>query len=306
MNTCLKQLLQPAQGVQVCVTKASHRAHYKNIIQCGSVWTCPVCAAKITLYRKKRTVEAINKKKFGKAAAIFTIQHNRGSDLETLVKDLFEGVSFVTSGPPARRFRDKWLILGTITSPEYTFSLENGHHPHKNLMFISAYPQSKLDCEEFRSDLARLQQRYKDQLAKKGYLVNEHTVYNFTKKDDVESYFLKWGLEAEVIQGEQKQGHENHYTPFQLLDVIGDNKISEIDRQAYTTAFREYAQCFKGKRQVCISRELQVWLELDDQEITDQEIVENEEEPSYLFASLEWGQWKKLLYYERRGNWESC
>lgn len=294
--------------IEIWVTKEGNHAHYKGLNVCGSVWTCPVCAPKISSYRSKELTEALSKVKLSVKYAVFTLQHNRGSDLNTLLDDLTEGFRLMLSGATGKRFYEKWGIVGTITALEYTFGLENGHHPHKNILFFSSRPQSDLDSEEFKADFNNLAARYCRSITSKGYQVVDGVTVKTTETpkdgdtDQVVKYITKWATEDEVTQGQSKEAHPGHFTPFQLLATIGDPATSDDARSAYIKAFREYADCFKGRRQLVFSRGFRELLGLNAKESTDEEVAEAGEEPSTLFVSLSWGQYYQVLKREKLGD----
>jgi hypothetical protein len=44
VQICLKRKIQKDLNVQVCWNESDKKAHFGNVIRCGSVWVCPVCA----------------------------------------------------------------------------------------------------------------------------------------------------------------------------------------------------------------------------------------------------------------------
>src|SRR6266849_5900961 len=45
---CLRQVNPIAAGVEVYHSPEHRRAHYGGLFVCGSIWMCPICAAKIS------------------------------------------------------------------------------------------------------------------------------------------------------------------------------------------------------------------------------------------------------------------
>ncbi len=56
---CLRAINPLAAGVQVLHSPLHQVAHYKSLIVCGSVWMCPLCAAKISERRRAELEQAI-------------------------------------------------------------------------------------------------------------------------------------------------------------------------------------------------------------------------------------------------------
>lgn len=65
--------------------------------------------------------------------------------------------------------------------------------------------------------------------------------------DYADRYVSKWGLEEEITKGHVKKGREDSLTPFDIL------RQSEDDPH-YGKLFRQYADAFKGKRQLVWSK----------------------------------------------------
>jgi hypothetical protein len=58
---CLRQINPLAAGVEVLHSPEHQVAHYKSLIVCGSVWMCPLCAAKISERRRDELERAITR-----------------------------------------------------------------------------------------------------------------------------------------------------------------------------------------------------------------------------------------------------
>ena len=58
---CLRQVNPMAAGVEVLHSLEHQVAHYKSLIICGSVWMCPLCAAKISERRREELERAISR-----------------------------------------------------------------------------------------------------------------------------------------------------------------------------------------------------------------------------------------------------
>src|SRR5690606_33597513 len=63
--------------------------HYKGLVTCGSVWTCPLCAAKIQERRRQEVVQAIawaTGKGHGVAMVSLTFPHRVEQPLALLLR----------------------------------------------------------------------------------------------------------------------------------------------------------------------------------------------------------------------------
>lgn len=295
---CCRRLAWEKENVEIWKMNFGGKAHYKNLEQCGSVWTCPVCSAKISKRRGAELSDGVMKSGKRLFMVTFTLQHNIKSDLDTLLDDLIGGVRFMLSGAPARRFKDRFRIAGNVSDLEHTWSFRNGHHPHKHMLFLTDLTQEELDRADTKSEIEKFMARYGHYLEEKGYLVNDHTVEVTTSREDMETYLTKWSLSLEVTAWQLKEGWGDHYTPFQLLGKIKDSHGKK--KAQMVQAFCEYAQSFKGRKQLSFSKGLRKLFDIDGEK-SDQQVVEEAEESSYLFACLYWWQFVELLNREKTG-----
>jgi hypothetical protein len=105
----------------------------------------------------------------------------------------------------------------------------------------------------------------------------------------------KWGVDHEMTKGHLKQGKKaGHVSPFGLLGlhVEGDKKAAHL--------FRQYAEAFKGKRQLVWSEGLRDLLGLGVEQ-TDEELAASQEEKADIFARLPLNVWQVILKKELRG-----
>ena len=85
----------PGQGlapIEIHKGLTNGKAFYHGLMACGSVWTCPVCAAKIAERRRlelKQAIEAAKVKGFGVYFVTLTIPHGVGDDLHQLLANLY-------------------------------------------------------------------------------------------------------------------------------------------------------------------------------------------------------------------------
>ena len=58
---CMRNVNPMTIGVQVLHSPEHQVAHYASLIVCGSVWMCPLCAAKISERRREELERAISR-----------------------------------------------------------------------------------------------------------------------------------------------------------------------------------------------------------------------------------------------------
>lgn len=271
------------------------RAHYRGVATCGSVWMCPVCAAKISERRRLELAETITAA-HARGLTVFmvtlTLQHNKRERYLDLVDALREAWRKARSGRAWQRIQARWGIVGMVTALEFTVSLDNGGHPHLHVLVFSSLAEVKAD--ELREDISK---RYGDVLHKGGrYAHHKHGVMVQLGDSAVGDYVSKfgnesdssWGLDAEMTKGMVKSGgvkHGQHYTPYQLLDayLLGDKKAGAM--------FTQYAYAFKGRHQIGGLSKVRKMLGLDES-MSDDEIAAVGEAETSRFVQLLDGQWR--------------
>lgn len=274
------------------------RAHYRGVVTCGSVWMCPVCAAKISERRRlelAETIQAAREKGLTVFMVTLTLQHNKRERYLGLVESLRDAWRRVRSGRAWQTIQARYKIEGLVTALEFTVSLDNGGHPHLHVLVFSGLASCEVDSEALRADISN---RYGDVLHRLGrYAHYKHGVMVQLGDDYVGDYVAKfgkepesksWGLDAEMTKGMVKSGavqHGQHYTPFQLLDayLLGDKKAGAM--------FVQYAVAFKGRHQIGGLSKVRRMLGLVDS-MSDDEIAAAGVEDTSRFVQLLHKQWR--------------
>jgi len=303
---CLRKPV-PKMNVEVWWCEHITRAHYKNLRICGSVWQCPICAAKITERRRLELSAAVDQATGLRLALVtFTMHHDRRDKLDPLLKDLVYSYSHhFRQGEPWQRMIDQFGIVGNIRALEVTHWL-NGWHPHLHVLF---FLNGRVDHEEMQSVFAQRWVNCLEAAGRRADLV--HGVDVRTAKKDVAHYIakfgkepknaerpFKWTMEHEITKSPSKRGMTGpgmteHRTPTQLLIdyVAGDKAPGRL--------WTEYAQAFKGQKQLVWSNGLKKLLGVAVK--TDEQIAHETEEPSVLLFQLSYAQWRVILGNDARG-----
>ena len=104
-----------------------------------------------------------------------------------------------------------------------------------------------------------------------------------------------WGLEDEMTKGHTKKGKAGGETPFDLLRAyLADGQ----DAQA-AALFREFAECFRGKRQLSWSNGLKARFYVDEK--SDEQLSEELEDNAVLLGQITVNQWRDVLKVDGRG-----
>lgn len=297
---CMRRI--QATTVDVLYSPSRQSAHYRGLMVCGSIWVCPICAAKISERRRIELEQAIGRCTANGGAVYlvtYTISHKRYDTLSTLLQAFLAARRRMRQGRAAQAFRQQFGILGTISVREVTWSQQNGWHPHcHELVFCS----SEIDIATY-DEVAR--EQWQRCVEHEGLSINEHG-FNVTRTNgSVADYVAKfgreplrdsWGAATELAKGHLKRGHdEEHFTPFAMLWLIsqGCDELKPL--------FREYARWFKGKHQLVWSAGLRSLLLDREEELTDEELAQEEDKEVVLLGRIHRAQWDTILANDARG-----
>lgn len=274
-------------------------AHFRNVMTCGSVWMCPVCASKISERRKvelESGIAAAQLLNLYPVLVTLTLQHDRADKLTDLLNDLVQAIKKLRGRKSWTRLADRYGIAGTVTTLEITYGLDNGWHPHKHIMLLCRKLEQS-DYDEIKNEIGK---EYKKILSKIGRGLSLMYGVDVRSGDDkIADYVAKfgrhplkdggWTLAAEMTKGSQKKSlrADDHYTPFQLLDFAKDDDHAG-------RVFQAYALGVKGKKLMTWSRGLRDLLGMGEY-IDDHEIAQlNEDRTSLPFAMFDGEAWRRV------------
>ena len=249
--------------------------HYKGVVTCGVLWSCPICASKIQERRRGEVALAVVwAETRGKQACMvsYTFPHRGGDALSDLLHAQQKALAWMRGTRAYKSIMQSLGFDGRIRAQEVTHG-DNGWHPHTHeLLFLDCLPgPSTRDalaslwlkaCRKFGLFVdGRDQESNFMRYAVDVTASSEASAKYLTKLDDQN----KWTLAHEVTKSSSKQGRRNGRHPFQLA---GDKSTEHL--------FTEYVWAMKGQRQLIWSRGLKDAVGINDQ--TDEEIAAVETE----------------------------
>lgn len=272
---CKRFLVAKLEDVSVCADSVG-RVFYRNLMSCGSVWTCAVCSSQISEVRRVEVTEAARRwqENFNGENGLLTltVPHEKFHSLETLDDRFKLALVNLKRGRAYMALKKKFGIAYSIRDSEVTHRDEHGWHPHVHeLLFLkrrlSVTEQADLHEELFVLwKAAACAAGFKAPSKKHGVDLGFHSAAAL--------YVSKWGMSHEVSKWHLKKGKNPNSgrTPFQLLSdsLNGDEDAGKL--------FKEFAAAYKGKRQLFWSPGLRKALQLDADK-TDQEIVDESDHP---------------------------
>lgn len=291
VSKCLRYV-QNRSGVEVWKHLKTEKAFYNGLLVCGSVWHCPICAAKISERRKLELNQAfdLHKQNGGKIGhLVLTFSHSRNDRLQDILDKFLKAITKFRSGKRYDKLSKKLGMVGSIRVFEVTWSNANGFHPHAHLaiLYNNDYPLELAESE--MTDL------WLKAVAKFGLSGKEGIALQLQNGDNADDYLSKWSLESELSKSHIKKGREKSLTPFDFL-----RKFRETENTRYLELFKEYADTFKGKRQIFWSPGLKKQFLLDEK--SDEEIAKEKTEMADLLGLITYDEWKVILRKDFRAD----
>jgi hypothetical protein len=305
-NNCLR-VRQGGKDIQVHKSVEHGTTAYSGLQTCGSVWVCPVCAAKIAERRRAEIIAAmIAHKAAGGCINMLTLTapHQRGDDLDELLTKQAKALNAFWNDRKVKAVLAEMGTIGQIRALEVTHGRKsprnNGWHPHYHvLLFNGLEPHlMRFDAllqEQMQEWTLRLYQRWAAVCVNAG--LGEPSLQHGLKLDNGDKagkYVSKWGLEDEMTKGHTKKALHGE-TPFDFLRALLENPE---DKQA-AALFIEFAQVFKGKRQLHWSRGLKARYAIGEK--NDDEISQEQDDFAVWLGTITMEQWRDVLASEGRG-----
>lgn len=294
-NNCLR-VRQGSKQIQVLRSIEHGTASYGGLQTCGSVWQCPVCAAKIAERRRSEVLAAMTSHKAqGGTVDMLTLTcpHQRSDKLDDLLAKQSKALNGFWADRQVKAVLLEMQNAGHIKATEVTHGrlspVNNGWHPHYHILLFNGVHGDLNDWK------ARLYLRWANacELAGLGKPSFKHGI-DLQDGSHASKYISKWGLEDEITKGHTKKAIHGE-TPF---DLVRSLVLDDTDRQA-AALFIEFANCFKGKRQLRWSKGLKSRFAV--QEKDDETLANEKDDFAEVLGMLTIEQWRDVLAVEGRG-----
>lgn len=297
VSYCLKRRIDSTQNRTVLYNQTRKNAHYGNVQRCGSVWSCPVCAANVTEKRRIELKQAVDgwKNTHGGSMLLMTLtnSHNAKTCLKTLKTGQKKAMAYFFGDRVGKGLLERLGRKHHITNYEVTHG-SNGWHPHHHILLFVSTP---ID-QDMESLVYQLKNHWINCCRKAGLPLPsfEHGL-DLRDGTYAEQYVGKWGIEHEMTKGHLKFGKAGGLTPFDML------RLSVVD-EAAGRLFQEFAISFKGSRQLVWSRGLKALVLVVDK--TDEELSEETEKDSITLCDVPCFIFSLLRKYKQRANFLQC
>jgi len=245
-----------------------------------------ICASKISERRRLEVSKGIDESyDMGLEALLITLTfpHSRTDNLKELLRKQSLASRLFKERAAYKRMRKEYGIKGTIRALETTHSNANGWHPHLHeLWFIDRGFSISMLRKKLHEAWSRA---CVDAGLERPSLANGVDV---RAGDFAADYVSKWGMDCEIAKAHVKKGKKGESrSPFQML---ADYKQGDMQAGAL---FREYAEAFKGKRQLVWSKGLKALFGIEQK--SDKEVLDECKEKAIHKLSINRADWSAVV-----------
>lgn len=287
INKCLRIPIAPQVTVNLKRDSQGHAtSFYRGVCLCGSVWTCPVCAAKISEARRRELESAVNfwKDQGGHLGLLtLTFPHIASDQLGVLLPRFTKALQKFIMWRSGREWANNIGLVHRVRATEFTRG-PNGWHPHVHILLFLSKPLEGGNSEK----LVKLWQ--KACVSSGLRLPSDLNGVDLRDGSYAAQYVGKWGVAQELTKANIKHGREGSWTPWDFLRHVLDTGDLGPARP-----FVEFACATKGTRQLCWSKGARTALQLG-QEASDEDLADEEKTPEELVLStLSLDDWRLVL-----------
>lgn len=269
-------------------------AHISGLMVCGSPWSCPLCAARISERRRVEVSQAIEWAKLHGlqvVLATFTLSHGATDSLTASLDALNGAYRAMQQRRDYKALRVSQGLSHTIKAVEVTWSPANGFHPHLHVLYFVP-----LTCDLVALTSA-LTAAWLPSLQAHGFTATARRGVDVKSTwGHVENYVSKlgrtWGAPEELTKANTKKGRKDSLTPWDLLRSVADS-----GDQTHANRFREFALSMAGTHQLRWSLKFKALVGIQDRK--DEELAANwldDDQMAYVLAWLEVGDWAAIRY----------
>ncbi|EIJ42356.1 Replication protein [Beggiatoa alba B18LD] len=283
---------------------------------CGSIWVCPVCAAKVS-ERRKEELERItteHRRQGGELVMITrTVPHEYAHDLKTFLTTFLEAESILKKDRQYKKIVEKVGLIGTVRVLEVTYGTNGWHvHTHELWFIEKAHPAlyGRISGLCYDPDIDKyigyskqgLFNLWTQATKKAGFNLSPSPyAFGIHNGDYVSAYLAKWGKQTDwTASAELTKSHikTNQYaqdkgqTPFDLI-----RNYQQGDKQA-GEKFKEFAQVFKGRHQLQYSHGLKKRFALPEK--TDLQLAQETTARAEFVGGLNYHDWLLILKHDLR------
>lgn len=286
VGICQKHI-KPSAG-SVGIVNTGESAKFEGLMQCGSVWTCPHCMARINANRAKALKRGLQSAEFlGYSASMLTltVQHTRADLLTDLLDGLTKAYKYLMSGKGGMIIRDLLRWVGSARALEIRYG-KNGFHPHFHVVILS---ESKLNDADRTKAQKYIAERWVKALSHVGLSASVSAGTDLRESyDRIFDYLTKADKLSAELTGNNIKTESDSDSPLDLLErgVNGDKFADSV--------FQEYAIATKGCKALVMCKAFRELTEYDSYLEQTENDSDNPESVPDIIASIDIPLWRVI------------
>jgi hypothetical protein len=220
------------------------RAHWRGVLSCGRIWTCPVCSAKLRAQRTARVIRAMRALRGRWQMVTLTVRHRAGDDLGSMIGGMMRALARMRR---VRAIGAIWRahVTASVRATEITHG-PHGWHPHIHLLLRV----DRLEAGD-RAAIARAWRRAVERelgashvpSARRGVRWSRACYVDRASPDRLAGYVA--GLGCEIV-GEAKRAARGHASAWE----IAERATRRADDRAAWKAWYEFQVATRGRRMI--------------------------------------------------------
>lgn len=308
ISKCLYTCRDSKKHLSVYISSKHGTVSVSNLQTCGSVWLCPVCAAKITEKRRGEVQKAIADHQAAGGSVSFvtrTVPHYKSDSLLSL-RNRFRKADAIyrANGSYKIIVKNKKCRGASIKVFELTVSEANGWHLHVHELYFHEHDAFRGVAVSLNPDYQEFLRSFEDGLYKHWRTAALKAGFDEPSRahglqvqngDFAAEYFAKygvepqggWGIDSELTKAHIKQSKKG-FSPFDLFKLYQDTKHPDL-----VPILQEYAYATYRQEQLIWSRGLKKRFGITDK--TDEELVEELDDLAVEVAKICPKQWKFIV-----------
>lgn len=269
VSKCGRVVQRDSNHVGVFLNNETQKAVFSGLQSCGSVWHCPVCAAKITEFRRQEVLFAIEKHIAAGGSVSFvtrTAPHSHEDSLLDIRNKFRKAESKLKNHWSYRSLLKRSKAVSSIKVYELTVGEVNGWHFHVHEIYFHEAGAFEGSADTFtNSEYANFLEDFRKDMYSRWAIAATSSGFNLPSVehglqvqngDFAAEYIAKWGCEPKSKWGVDAEMTKTHIkkakqglSPFELIRAYRETKD-----KALIPIIKEYANAMHGQRQLIWSR----------------------------------------------------
>jgi hypothetical protein len=300
VSKCLRLPISTSHHISVYKNSALKSVFFGGLQTCGSVWHCPVCAAKISEKRVSEVQHAIDycKEQGGFVSFITrTVPHSQNDNLKGILERFRQAEKLYKGSRYYRSTLASFGSFGQIKVFEITVGVNGWHlHVHEIMLHHESSIDDFYQCLE-----SNLYSLWSSAAVDAGFeLPSRAHGLQVQNGDFAASYIAKFGKEPKNNWSSSRELTKQHikrsksgFSPFDLMRYQRDSPQPFI-----LQLITEYGEAMHRARQLIWSRGLKKLVCLV--EFTDAEIAAQMDETAALLGLISLDQWRFIIKMDLR------